>query len=245
MLLKNLEELGLTKGQIKVYSAILELGMSSLHKIQEKTGLERRGIYDVIGKLIEKGLVTYTEERGGKTFQCTHPNKIKEEIEKKRTVLSDLENQVPQITALFESAKPRVRAEVFRGAEALKALLDESLEHKACYWIGGNSSVEKTQLKIWFKHWMQRRVQKKCMMYDLVDYGTSLEGLKPNDVKAHKKNYYKYCSLPRELASPMVIFIFGNKVAQILWSESFAFVIESEKVKDSFMKYFQYFWKET
>ena len=44
----------------------------------------------------------------------------------------------------------------------------------------------------------------------------------------------------------MVIAVFGNKVAQILWSkQSFAFVIESDEIKDSFMRYFHYFWDNT
>jgi len=43
----------------------------------------------------------------------------------------------------------------------------------------------------------------------------------------------------------MVILIFGNKIAQILWSEqSFAFVLESAEIKESFMKYFHYFRKK-
>jgi len=89
------------------------------------------------------------------------------------------------------------------------------------------------------------RVEKRCKMYDLVDYGTYLEGLKPQDKMQHKKNYYFYQSLPKELKSPMVILIFGNKIAQILWSEqSFAFVLESAEIKESFMKYFHYFRKK-
>jgi hypothetical protein len=67
----------------------------------------------------------------------------------------------------------------------------------------------------------------------------------PGDKKRHKNEYYRYCMLPKELKSPRVILIFGNKVAQILWSEQpFAFVLESEEIKESFMKYFNYFWKE-
>lgn len=43
----------------------------------------------------------------------------------------------------------------------------------------------------------------------------------------------------------MVIIIFGNKVGQVLWSnQSFAFVLESKEIKESFMKYFKYFWKD-
>jgi len=245
MQLQELKELGLSEGQIAVYSAVLELGISSLNKIHEKTGIERRNIYDILNKLIEKGLIAYTVESGKRTYQCTHPNILLEEIKKKEKSLQELEMKVPQIKSLFDLSKPEIRAEVFRGNEAIKALLEESLEYKTSYWIGGNSGVESTPLKNSFKHWMDRRVERKHVMYDLVDHGTFLEGLNIGDIKTHKKNYYKYCALPKELKSPMVIVIFGNKVAQILWSkQSFAFVLESEEIKESFMKYFEYFWKE-
>ncbi|HLD10984.1 MAG TPA: hypothetical protein VJB89_02795 [Candidatus Nanoarchaeia archaeon] len=43
----------------------------------------------------------------------------------------------------------------------------------------------------------------------------------------------------------MAIIIFGNKVVQVLWNnQSFALVIELEEIKNSFMKYFNYFWKD-
>ncbi|NQU97982.1 hypothetical protein HQ533_00805 [Candidatus Woesearchaeota archaeon] len=243
--LEELKELGLSDGQIAVYQAVLELGISSLGKIQEKTGIERRNIYDILNKLIEKGLITYTVEKGIKTYQCTHPNKILEEIKKKELSLKKLENQIPKIKDLFNLSKPEIRAEVFRGNEALKALMDEMLEYKETYWIGGNSGVETIPLKNWFGHWMKRRVEKKRMLYDLVDHGTFLEGLEPHDIKTHKKNLYKYCQLPKDLRSPLIMVVFGNKVAQILWSkQSFAFVLESEEIRESFMKYFHYFWKD-
>ena len=245
MNLEFLKELDLSDGQIRVYGAVLELGISTLQKIQEKTGIERRNIYDILNKLIEKGLVSYTVEKGKRTYQCTHPQKIYEEIKRKQKVLSQLEQEIPQMTALFNISKPEIRAEIFRGNEAIKALLDEALEHKASYWIGGNSGIEDTPLKNWFSHWMQKRIEKKHVMYDLVDYGTHLRGLAPKDITKHKKEYYKYCQLPKQLQSPMVIIIFGNKVAQILWKkQSFAFVLESADIKESFMKYFHYFWKD-
>jgi HTH-type transcriptional regulator, sugar sensing transcriptional regulator len=248
MELKSLRELGLSDGQIAVYGAVLELGISTINKIQEKTGIERRNIYDILNKLIEKGMVSYTVEKGKRTYQCTHPNKILEEIETKEKALCGLKNKIPEITALFDVSKPEIRAEVFRGNEAMKALLNEALAYKCTRWIGGNSGVEVSttdSMKRWFHHWMKKRVAQKKIMYDLVDYGTHLEGLRPCDIQTHKKNYYKYCTLPKELRSPMVIIMFGNKVAQILWSkQSFAFVLESKEIKESFMKYFMHFWKD-
>jgi len=244
MIINNLKELGLSNGEIEVYSAVLDLGISTLNKIQEKTGIERRNIYDILNKLIERGLVSYTLERGKRTYQCTHPDKILEEIKKKENSLNELKNQMPDIKTLFNAKKPGIRAEVFRGNEAIKALMNESLNYKEQYWIGGNSGVESTNLKTWFYHWMNERAQKKIWMYDLFDHGTFLEGYEPEKIKENKKRYYKWCELPKDLSSPMVILIFGNKVVQILWSDqSFAFVLESEEIKDSFMKYFNYFWK--
>ncbi len=246
--LEGLKELGLSGGQISVYSAVLELGISTISGIQEKTGIERRNIYDILNKLIEKGLISYTVEAGIKTYQCTHPNKILEEIKQKKEALDNLKIQFPKIKSFFEMSRPKIRAEVYRGNEAIKALLNELLDYKESFWIGGNSGVEQStppEMKRWFQHWMKRRVTRKHILHDLVDHGTYLEGLEPGDIKTHKKKYYKYCTLPPNLSSPMVMVMFGNKVVQVLWSkQSFAFVLESEEIKVSFMKYFHYFWKE-
>lgn len=244
MNLNQLKELNLSEGQIKVYKAVLELGISTIHKIQEKTGIERRNIYDILNKLIERGFISHTTEKGKRTYQTTHPDKILGEIKEKEEALKQLKKQMPQIRDLFQISRPDIRAEVFRGNESLKALMDEILDYKESYWIGGNSGVEKTNLRIWFRHWMERRVKQKHILYDLADHGTYLKGLEPNNIAKHKRNYYKQFWLPKKLKSPMLIAIFGNKVAQILWSEqSFAFVLDSKEIKESFMKYFHYFWK--
>lgn len=248
-MLEQLKELGLSDGQVRVYTAVLELGIATLKKIQEKTGIERRNIYDILNKLIEHGLISYTIEKGKHTYQCTHPNKILDEIENKEKVLSELKNQIPHVKDLFNLSKPEIRAEVYRGNEAIKSLLNEVVEHKESYWLGGNNFNQRKEvsesLVLWFQKWMKKRAEKKHMMYDLIQYGTILEGLHLNDFEKQKKAYLKVQQLPKDLRMPMVAVVFGNKVAQILWrQQSFAFVLESAEIKESFMKYFQYFWKK-
>ncbi|MDP2749722.1 MAG: helix-turn-helix domain-containing protein [Nanoarchaeota archaeon] len=250
MELERLKEIGLSEGQIRVYSAILELGIATLNKIHEKTGIERRNIYDILNKLIEKGFVSYILEKGKHTYQCTHPNKILEEVENKEKALRELKEKFPQIKGLFETSKPAIRAEVYRGDEAMKSLLNEILECKESYWLGGNNFNQRESISptmvIWFGHWMKRRAEKKHMMYDIIERSpTVLEGIDPNNIEKQKKDYMKICWMPEGMHKPMVIIIFGNKVAQVLWAkQSFAFVIESKEIRDSYMKYFNYFWKE-
>ena len=181
------------------------------------------------------------KQKEAEKFEARY-NKMQLEI---KDIEKEISSKIPDLTKIFEQKKIDIRAEVYRGVESLKALHEEILEYKECYWIGGNSSVELTALKHWFYHWMEKRAKKQVMMYDLVDYGTYLKGYEPEKIEYHKKKYYKYCQLPQDLSSPMVIVIFGNKVGQILWAKQpFAFVLESQNIKDSFMKYFNYFWKD-
>ena len=243
MNLDGLRELGLSDGQVRVYAAVLELGTGTLHSIQEKTGIERRNIYDILNKLIERGLVTYSIENGKRTYQPAHPNKIMNDLKQRRESLNKIESNLPDMVTLFERSKVPIRAEIFRGVGGVKAMLEEVLTYKESHWIGGNSTALPV-LKKWWDKWMERRAEKKHIMYDLVDYGTWLPGLEPGKISVHKKHYYKYCTLPPKLASPMVIIIYGNNVAQVLWQKTFSFVIESEEIRNSFMKYFDYFWKD-
>ena len=92
---------------------------------------------------------------------------------------------------------------------------------------------------------MKIRIEQKHLMYDLIGPGTVLNGLHLNEPNKQKKAYLRVQRLPEDLRMPMVAIIFGNKVSQVLWGhKSFAFVLESEEIKESFMKYFQYFWKK-
>jgi HTH-type transcriptional regulator, sugar sensing transcriptional regulator len=253
MNLEYLRKIGLAEGEIKVYSSVLELGISTLNNIHERTGIERRNIYDILNKLIEKGLVSYTIEKGKKTFQITNPKKILSYLEEKKVDIENSEKEIkshiPDLMNLFNQSKSEIRAEVFRGDESIKALLTEILDYKESYWMGGNSFEQyeavSENLIIWFEHWMNKRVKRKHLMHDLVSYGTWLKGLEPNKKDKHKKNYYKYCQLSKGIYVPMVVIIFGEKVVQVIWSKQpFAFVLESSKIKESFMKYFDHFWKE-
>ena len=54
-----LEKLGLTKGEIKIYFALNELGKATVGPIGEKSKVSKSKIYDILNKLIEKGLVGY------------------------------------------------------------------------------------------------------------------------------------------------------------------------------------------
>ena len=97
-----LKKIGLSKGEAKIYEALLNAGLSPINVLHEKTGIERRNIYDILNKLIEKGLVTYITENKRKLFQITHPSKIVHFLEEKENELSKTKKEaasfVPSMT---------------------------------------------------------------------------------------------------------------------------------------------------
>jgi len=234
-MIEELKALGLTEGEIKVYSAILDLGIATINKIHERTGLERRTIYDVINKLIEKGLISYTTENKKKTYQCAHPNRILAEINNKERGLEELKKKIPGFITQFQAPRPKINSEVFRGSEGIKAVWEDMLNYKEIYWIGSGRYVPK-KFPPWFSDWNKRRIKLKVKWYNLLRHELRKE------IKAMPYEFVKF--LPEEFSgNPIVIGIYGNKVVNFVFSEQFfAFVIESKEIAENYKKYHKYLW---
>jgi len=236
MKFQELKVLGLTNGEIKVYSAILNIGISTINNIHEKTGLERRAIYDIINKLIEKGLITYTVEKGKRTYQCAPPNKLKQEINKKKIEIKKFEDLIPGIEDIYKTSKPKINLEVFRGKEGIKAVFEEMLNYKNNFFIGGGYYIMDLLPHYW-PQYNKRRIKSGVKWHSLGRYETRQR-------KIPEKKLLEIRYLPKEFSgSPSVIFIFGNKIVNVLWGEEwFAFMIESKEIAENYKKYFKYLW---
>ncbi len=236
MELKELKILGLSQGEIKVYTAILNIGISSINEIHEKTGFERRAIYDIINKLIKKGLITYTIEKNKRTYQIAPPNKLQEEIFEQKKKLNELQNILPDINKIYNSKKPKINIEIFRGKEGIKSLFEHMLNYKDNYFIGGGYYIMDLLPHYW-PQYNERRIKKGVHWHSL-----SLHQTKKRKIPETRLLDIRY--LPKELGdNPSVVFIFGNKIVNVLWGEEwFAFMIDSEEIAKSHKKYFKYLW---
>ncbi|MGN6622795.1 MAG: helix-turn-helix domain-containing protein [Candidatus Nitrosocosmicus sp.] len=59
MMISELVELGLTNGEAKVYFSLLKLGSSKVGSIVKDCRVSYSKVYDVLERLILKGLVSY------------------------------------------------------------------------------------------------------------------------------------------------------------------------------------------
>jgi len=240
MTLGILRKIGISDGEIKIYSALMDLGLSPLNKIHERTGIERRNIYDILNKLIERGLVTYVRENKKRLFQISHPSKVVDYIEEKKNDLDrikdEIDKEIPALLEKFSLRKHGINAEIYRGFEGVKAVWEDMLNYKEIYWIGSGRYVPK-RLPIWFANWNRRRIKSKVIIFNLMKAELKKEVKSPYD-------YEQLRFLPREFdGNPTAIGIYGNKIVNFLLGEEFfAFVIESKELAESYTKYHKYLW---
>lgn len=240
MYLEKLRKLGISEGEIKVYDSILNLGRCSINEIHEKVRIERRNIYDILNKLIERGLITYVYENKRRFFQISHPNKIFSYIDEKKNHLEDikkdLEGELPSMIEKFNSKRVDINSEIFRGAEGIKAVWVDMLNSKEIYWIGSGRYVPK-KFPLFFSNWNKKRIKMKIKMFNLLR----------NEMREQIKvfSFEEVRFLPKEFSgNPTVICIYGNKIANLIYGdELFAFVIENKELAENYKGYHNYLWK--
>lgn len=132
----------------------------------------------------------------------------------------------------------------YRGAVGAKIFMGELLHETDVYWIGGNGMLEKFHPEVW--DWYKKEHVKRGTIrwHDLIDPGSMLTGTKKGSMFYDELGTeYKY--LPSSVASPHVMCIYGNKVANIVWSENSVInIVEDAEIAASHRKYFQHLWDQ-
>jgi len=121
---KELEHLGFTEKESRVYLAALEMGPSPVQDISHKAKVNRATTYVMIESLSGRGLMS-TFQKGKKRFYAAEsPDRLMSIIQNQQKELSEKESELmkamPMLEALYnaEGAKPQVR--YLEGVEGLE-----------------------------------------------------------------------------------------------------------------------------
>src|SRR3989344_470827 len=129
--IQDLLKIGLTEGESKVYLALIELGSSTVGPIVKKSGVAYSNIYDILQRLMEKGLVSYIIKNKTKHFQAVSPANLLDYLEKKEEEINNqkklLKNFLPRLEEL-QKLKPEQDAEIFIGIKGLKSAYEKLLK---------------------------------------------------------------------------------------------------------------------
>lgn len=134
MLEKDLENLGLSEKEARVYISSLQLGKSSVQNIAKKAGVNRATTYVIIESLIKKGLISSSTEGKKQFFFAESPEKLNilfrdQELEIKRKQ-EHLEKILPDLKTLNMSTNGKPVVRFFEGKAGMRAIAEELFDIK-------------------------------------------------------------------------------------------------------------------
>lgn len=225
--IRILEELGLTKAEARVYLVLIDLGQSLAGKIAAVANLHRRTAYDVLERLIEKGLVQYIRKNNRKWYEAVNPEILLKLLEEKQ---ADIKAALPELLAKYSFVKERKETTFLRGKPALKGIFNDQLQTAKEILVLGGSENADAVVKYYFPKYDNERKRK----------GIRVRGLYNNNAKIPLSDI-KF--IPKEFQSDVAINIWQDKTAIILWKEDpMAVLIKDPRFADGFRKYFEYMW---
>jgi HTH-type transcriptional regulator, sugar sensing transcriptional regulator len=129
MLEKDLQNLGLSEKEARVYITSLKLGKSSVQNIAKESGVNRATTYVIIEGLIKKGLISSILEGKKQFFFAESPEKLnilfrdqELEIRKKQEYLEKI---LPDLKTLNTSINGKPAVRFFEGKEGARAIAEE------------------------------------------------------------------------------------------------------------------------
>ena len=238
-----LEEIGLTKGEITVYLNLLKLGETTTGKIVESAGISSGKIYEILEKLIKKGLVSFIVKEKTKYFTAADPERIfdyiaEREQEHKRQE-EELRRALPQLKALQLVIERKYEAKIYKGFRGIQTAAYEALREMKpgdeVLAMGLISRKEKA-FNIMWRGWHQERIKRKIRCKVIFsDRGSE-------HYAYFKKMKYTEVKVMEGL-TPAAVDVMANKVMIFTHIEPSCLVVTSDEIKQSFTQFFNTLWK--
>ena len=131
MIEQILQKLGLTRSEIRVYSALLDLGQSTTGEILKKAGLNSGRIYEILDSLQKRGLVSTIIKNNVKYFSPAEPQRLFDYLEEEKTKIEEKEEDfkkiIPELMKKINSKKQDAKVEVYYGFQGMKTAYSKEI----------------------------------------------------------------------------------------------------------------------
>ena len=228
---KILEDTGLTPKEVDVYLALITSDSASISDIMNRAKVSRKSIYEILQKLLDKGLVSYTIKDNKKQYTAVTPEKLIDLLKEKE---ANLETILPELLRKHKESEEEISARVFIGKEGIKTVINSQLTAKKIYVIAGNGEAF-DYLRYFMPQFIKKRVRLKIKANILFNKNARE---KKFNIPLAEVRY-----LPREYATPLTTVIYGDNLNFMIYSNNpLAIKIKSKEIAHSFMNYFNLMW---
>lgn len=244
-----IQKAGLTEGEAKVYIALLELDSSTTGPLIDKSKVARSFIYNILEKLIHKGLVSYTVKNGKKFYQATSLSKIIEYIEKRKQELDKNKEEIIKILPKFElirKSKPVTDIQVYEGFRGIQTVFEkyhDRLKKGDEALTLGVAAFQEDKYHNYWEEDHKLRAKKGIKNRMLFNKNTDIKILK-------HRNQFKGCEaryMDSDIKTPAWIFIYKDVTGIFMQDkkEPLAVEIVNKEIAETFKAYFEDYWKKS
>jgi len=246
--INNLQQIGLTEGEIKVYEAILTLGDCTKTLLAKNSGVSPSNIYDITNRLLKKGIISRVEKDGIAHFSPANPklllnyiNDKEKELRKEREIVESL---LPRLLAEYKEGAEKHQVEMFSGWQGLKRIFEELLEECKSgdenYVFGAGVGENSEQADRFFLKYSQLRAEKG--INTKIIFNESIKKRTQRLQFFQKSKHYDIRFL--QGATPAEIMVYHDIVCiLLLLQEPLVIRIKNKHAAQSFIHYFKLMWQ--
>ncbi|MBT3405666.1 TrmB family transcriptional regulator [Candidatus Woesearchaeota archaeon] len=236
----ELELLGLTEGESKVYLALLELGSSLAGPIIKKTKLHRATTYQILQRLTEKGLVSFTIMKGKRHFEAADPEQFSRQLKEKQDILSQI---LPELKLKKSLAKQSQEITVYQGRNGIKTVcghIIKRLSPGGTYYDFGVSGLFRDIMKEYWDKW-QTMKQKNNIKAKVIFN----ESIRKNKYLLQDIKNTSYKFVPDEFYSSTDTMILDDTIILFIWTGQppLAVMIKNKENAEGYKRQFNLMWK--
>ncbi len=231
-----LEELGLSKGEVNVYLALLKLGETKVGSVIEKSGMASSAVHNSINSLWEKGIVSYIKKGKIRFYKTLPPKQLVNYLDDKKKRLLRI---IPELDSMHKDSNENQDAEIFEGIKGIMSMLNILIE-------GANKGEEYLFFSV--KADNNKEIQEFFEIYDSKrkEKGLVVKGLAPKELKGFfdKRKTLKM----KYTASPLIsdVSVCNGKIAIFAWGEKpIGYFIESKQLYNMFREFFYNVWSKS
>ncbi len=243
-----LTKLGLSEKQAIVYSALLELGESSMTDIARRSKLKRPTVYLIIEELEILGIVSMVLKGKKKIYSAAHPNRIGELLRFRERQFNEI---LPSLVAKYGSLSEKPRVQMFEGVTAVRDAYRDifksiSEKNEGVLWFGDLSAIQERFPEIIKEYKILLNSKPNIKIRELI-YGNDKAEKLVEEIKTNikRQNYeIKFLKIKTDFFGLTDQCIIGDKVISFsLSKEIFMLVVESQELAKTQKGVFEILWK--
>ena len=235
-LIGQLERLGFSSGEARVYLAALELGETSVARIAKRARVERTTTYLFLESLKKRGLITLSKAGKKTIYAAESPKRLKGELEERGKFVDTLLPELLSITNAIDK-KPKVR--FFESREEIYDIYRETLEYPDRTIRMWMSDPWFDDASFWTDFYLPQRFEKKILMQAIVPRNEQTTEFVKEDSKQLRQT-----RMTADDDFSADIMLYGSRyIALLSFKEMSALVLESKQLYDTFLYIFMTHWK--